>query len=105
MSDNADELNVAATLRDITASCDKTTGRILRQCEKAARRGKSFVIVKASKEDHECILKHAKDPKCWTPLLEKLASLGFTCWTTNRKTFWLSLTGFNSDYDMIKVSW
>lgn len=105
MNDNADEMNVAATLHDIAASCDKTTGRILRLCEKAANEGKSSIIVKASPEDHECIIKYAKHPKEWTPLLEKLASLGFTCHATYEKTFWCSMTRPYNEYNLIKVSW
>ena len=96
MNDNADEMNVAATLRDIAAACNKTTGRILRQCEKAANEGKSSIIVKVSPEDHEGC---CPDKSKWTPMIERLVSLGFACQRTFQKTFW------SISHNLIKVSW
>lgn len=80
------DVNVAATLRDIAANCDKTTGRVLRLCERAACNGKDHIIVKVSVDDRTHLYRRwLKSVQGYedisltsiTPLVEKLESLGF----------------------------
>ena len=102
------DTNIAATLRDIAANCDSTTGRVLRECEKAANQGKTHIIAKVSEEDREFLYrrhlhKNARGlygaPPPITPLVEKLESLGFKL-EHDDKMHW-----FYSTRCYIKVSW
>ncbi len=101
------DTNIAATLRDIAANCDSTTGRVLRQCEKAANEGKTHIIAKVSEEDREYLYRrelHNTVSKQYaippiTPLVEKLQSLGFKLESSNESTWLYGTKCF------IKVSW
>jgi hypothetical protein len=99
------EVNVAATLREIAANCDTVTGKILRQVEKAARKGASHLVVSVSEEDAVSLLhrlNRVSGHLVWkeitlTPLIEKLYSLGFILNNHKRSDFW-------QDYQ-IDISW
>jgi len=108
--DNID-INIAATLRDIAANCDKTTGRVLKLCNAAAADGKSSLIAKVSVEDHDYLLDRwfsIHSPGTWRgeryakltapPLIQKLESLGFSLQYANG-------TDFCGNDCYIKVSW
>lgn len=90
------EVDLAATLREISANCDTVTGKILRKVEKAARKGACHLVVKVAEEDTICLL-HKLNRECghlvWkeiplTPLIEKLYSLGFKLNNYKRSDFW-----------------
>ena len=72
MADNS-ETNVAEILRNIAAESDAVSGKIIRQANKAAAKGKSFVVVEVSREDYECV----NFSSSYTPPIERLLSLGF----------------------------
>lgn len=100
------DTNIAATLRDIAANCDTTTGKVLRQCERAANEGKTHIIAKVSEEDREFLYRrelNKNHPQYVvppvTPLVEKLESLGFKLLSQD-KMHW-----FYSTKCYIKVSW
>lgn len=100
------DTNIAATLRDIAANCDSTTGRVLRECEKAANEGRTHIIARVSEEDREYLHKREMNKNYSqyvvppiTPLVEKLESLGFNLFS-NDKMHW-----FYSTRCYIKVSW
>jgi len=80
MTDDKDYLNLAATLRDICANSDKTTGKILNKADKAAKAGLDHIKVRCSVEEYNYIYKINNGfatPNIIPPLIEKLFSLGF----------------------------
>jgi hypothetical protein len=113
-SDDSIDIDIAATLRDIAANCDKTTGKVLKLCNEAAAEGKSHITVKVSVEDREYLLDRwyanhgstgygkeraaryhrSKAP----PLIQKLESLGFTLEYSNESDIW-------GTQRYIEVSW
>jgi len=95
--DDLESFNVAATLRDIAANSDEVTGKILKKAEKAAHKGKSFILVSMSPEDRQCI---DNPGYVATPVVEKLKSLGFVLSTTYETSFW----GGAGDY-LVRISW
>lgn len=79
MTDDKDYSNLAATLRDISANSDKTTGKILNKADKAAKAGLDHIKVRCSVEEYNYIYKKSIGyaPPLIPPLIEKLFSLGF----------------------------
>lgn len=96
------DCDVAAILRDIASNSDKTSGKILKKCERAARKGLSSIIVKTSEEDYIYLYSRNNDvyniPVQIPPLIEKLESLGFKL-SSDYNTDWLGNRIF------IKISW
>lgn len=101
MSEKADDTNIAATLRDIAANCDETSGKVLRLCNKAANAGKEHIIARVSEEDRNYLYRREHN---WanlvvTPLVEKLESLGFKLHSEDKMHWFYSVQCY------IKVSW
>jgi len=108
----AEVTDLAATLRDIAASCDKTTGNVLNLCSIAASNGKASLIVKVFEEDRDylCLRERVANGKAYqsevvqfnkqraTPLIERLESLGFKLESTD-KLSWTQTKPF------IKITW
>jgi len=107
----AEDINLAATLRDIAASCDETTGRVLRLCTKAANNGKAFLIVKVNPEDREYLYTREQAKTGYsqsqyyltklkiTPLIERLESLSFKLESTDNLSSW------GQERCFIRISW
>lgn len=68
------ETDVAATLREIAANSDNTTGKILKQCQAAAKKGQYHITAHVSIDEYNYLKGNTTDIP---PLIEKLRSLGF----------------------------
>jgi len=100
-----EDVNVAATLHDIAANCDATTGKILRQCQKAANEGKTSIVVKAAEEDY-----YASKIGNKTVLIEKLEQLGFKVEAADIRNWWNEVIYILDGYPEythrhLKISW
>lgn len=73
-----EESDVAATLREIAANADAMSGKILRECTKAANKGLENILYVIPYND-ALFLKYRKQRPDWSvpPYIEKLESLGF----------------------------
>lgn len=69
------DINIAESLRKIASESEKTVGKALLACQKAANKGESFAIVKVPADVYWFVSNNRTNDA--PPFVEKMKSLGF----------------------------
>ncbi len=99
-----EETNVAEILRQIAADADEVTGMVVRKAQKAAKKGRNFIVVKVEEEHLACVkyagsIEAVRVPKPLTSPMQRLIDMGFSLETRGFR----DCNGY--PYDALVVRW